>query len=113
MKLHTALTATLLFTVSAAAFAQAATPRIDNRQERQEKRIEQGQASGALTARENARLEAQQTRIERAEDRAKADGTVTAAERARLTHKQNKASRNIYRQKHDAQGAKPAEPAVN
>jgi hypothetical protein len=45
--------------------------------------------------------------INRAEDKAKADGTVTAQERRRLHKAQNRASRDIYRQKHDAQVAKP------
>ncbi|CAD6876410.1 hypothetical protein [Methylomonas fluvii] len=82
-------------------FAGIETPRIDQRQENQERRIEQGEASGALTNREANRLEHQQMRIERQEAAAKADGVVTAGERARLTHQQNKASRNIARKKHN------------
>ncbi|WKJ88987.1 hypothetical protein QZJ86_13250 [Methylomonas montana] len=82
-------------------FAGLETPRIDQRQENQERRIEQGEASGALTNREANRLEHQQMRIEHQEDAAKADGTVTPVERARLTHQQNKASRNIARKKHN------------
>ncbi|MCQ8117276.1 hypothetical protein [Methylomonas rosea] len=82
-------------------YAGLETPRIDHRQENQERRIEQGEASGALTNREANRLEHQQMRIERQEDAAKADGVVTAGERARLTHQQNKASRNIARKKHN------------
>ena len=92
-----------------AASGPAATPGIDKRQERQEKRIEQGQASGTLTKRENRRLEHQQARIERAEDKAKADGTVTAGERKHLHGMQDKASKRIHRQKHDAQIA-PVKP---
>jgi uncharacterized protein HemX len=94
------------------AFAQAATPRVDQRQERQEQRIEQGQASGQLTARENRRLEHQQARIERAEDRAKADGTVTRAERAHLHRMQGRASHDIRHQKHDRQTAPRAASAA-
>jgi len=91
-----------------AAFAQAstdptATPRIDKREARQQKRIDQGVASGQLTPKETARLEAQQGRIDAAETKAKSDGVVTAKEKAGLTRRQNKASRNIHRQKHDAQ----------
>ena len=108
MRFIPGLTATLLGLASAAVFAQAtsgpaATPGIDKRQQRQEQRIEQGQASGALTKRENRRLEHQQAHIERAEDKAKADGKVTAGERKHLHAMQNKASRNIHHQKHDAQ----------
>ena len=108
MRFIPSLTATLFGLASAAVFAQAAsgpaaTPGIDKRQQRQEQRIEQGQASGALTKRENRRLEHQQAHIERAEDKAKADGKVTAGERKHLHAMQNKASRNIHHQKHDAQ----------
>ncbi len=81
----------------------AATPRIDQREVNQEKRIQQGAASGQLTPRETKRLENQQGRIDRAEDRAKADGKVTPQERAHLTRMQNKASRDIAREKHDGQ----------
>ena len=91
---------------SAPALAQnAATPGIDQRQANQERRIDQGVASGELTRREARRLERQQHRIDRAENRAKADGVVTADERRALRHRQNHASRHIYRQKHDAQRA--------
>jgi hypothetical protein len=90
---------------SGSAFAQAATPRIDQRQQNQDKRIDNGVANGSLTANEAARLDKQQDRIEAMEDKAKADGKVTKNERARLTKAQNKASRNIYRQKHDRQVA--------
>lgn len=112
MKLHRTLTTAALAAVlglsSAAVFAQAAsapaaTPGVDKRQQRQEQRIEQGQASGALTARESRRLEHQQARIERAEDKVKADGSVTAGERKHLHHMQDHANKRIHRQKHDAQ----------
>lgn len=115
MKIRTTLATLLLGCVAASAFAQtpaagaASTPRVDQRQERQEARINQGAASGALTAREQRRLHGEQKAINRAETNAKADGTVTAKERARLHHMENKASRDIRRQKHDAQrAAKPA-----
>jgi hypothetical protein len=88
---------------AAPAAGAASTPRIDQRQANQERRIDQGVASGQLTRREARRLEHQQAAINRAEDRAKADGKVTAQERARLHHRQDHASANIARQKHDAQ----------
>lgn len=88
------------------ALAQS-TPRLDQRQENQERRIEQGVQSGQLNAREAARLERKQERIDRSEARAKADGVVTRQERARLHHQENVQSRHIARQKHDRQtGAK-------
>jgi hypothetical protein len=96
----------------AAPAAAASTPRIDQRQANQERRIDQGVASGQLTRREAHRLEHQQGAIQRAENRARADGTVTARERARLTHMQDHASANIARQRHDAQRRPPAASAA-
>ena len=89
--------------VAGSALAQTATPGLNDRQENQKARIEQGVRSGQLTHREAARLRAEQRRI-RAEKRlARADGVVTPAERAQIRRDQRRASRHIYRQKHDAQ----------
>ncbi len=81
----------------------AATPRVDQREANQQRRIEQGEKSGQLTPREASRLEREQGRIDRAEDRAKADGKVTARERGHLDNMQDRASRDIRREKHDGQ----------
>ena len=102
--LISALRAATLAAVLASTTAHAAgtnTPVLDQRQENQERRIEQGVESGALNANEAARLEAQQNRVQRAEDRAKADGVVTGKERAALHHRQDHASGNIARKKHN------------
>jgi hypothetical protein len=112
MNTRTLIAAAVLALGSATVFAQAAsapaaTPRVDQRQANQEKRIDQGIASGALNKRETVRLEKEQAHINRAENRAKADGTVTKAERARLHKMQNHASKDIHHQKHDGQVAKP------
>ncbi len=98
---------------SIGAFAQAATitpptPRVDQRETNQQARIDQGVASGSLTARETNRLDKQQARVASAEAGAKADGKVTAKERGRLHRMQDRAGRNIRHQKHDAQA--PAQP---
>ena len=96
-----------LVLVGSMAFAEDAnTPGIDRRQANQEQRIDQGIASGQLTEREAARLERQQNRINRMEDRAKSDGVVTKKERARIKAAQDRASRDIFREKHDRQGAR-------
>jgi hypothetical protein len=84
---------------------------VDTREANPEKRIEQGVASGQLTARETLRVEREQKHIVKAEANAKADGTVTKAERKRLHHMQKAASKDIAKQKHDAQTAAPA-PAI-
>lgn len=111
-KLKTLAVAATLAVATVGAFAQAAsspaaTPRVDQRQANQEKRIDQGIASGELNKRETRRLEKEQNVINRAEDKAKADGTVTKVERRRLHKMQNHASKDIHHQKHDAQTAKP------
>lgn len=110
MKIQT-LMAALALTMGGAVFAQApvapkdplATPKIDARQANQEKRIDQGIASGALTSKETAKLDKRETKIEADKLAAKADGKVTGAERRKLRREENRASRAIHRQKHDAQ----------
>jgi len=106
----------LALAASGAAFAQPAVPaqpaapgnptampRVEQREARQEGRIQQGVNSGQLTPRETRRLQGEQARIERAENHAQADGKVSAQERARLRNMQDRASRDIYREKHDRQ----------
>ena len=82
------------------------TPRVDQRQANQERRIEQGVKSGSLTQKEAARLEKGQAHVQKMENKAAADGKVTRKERERLEHAQNNQSRKIYREKHDKQTAK-------
>ncbi len=95
-----------LVTLAAPAFAQSGTV-IDNRQTRQEQRIDQGISSGTLNGREAARLERGQARVERYEDRALAnDGKIGPREGRGITHAQNVQSRRIFRQKHDRQLAR-------
>lgn len=86
-----------------AAWAQTATPRVDQREARQEARIQQGAASGSLTPRETARLERGQQRVENMEARAKSDGVVTRQERRHMEHAQSVQSRHIAAEKHDRQ----------
>ncbi|MCZ2292750.1 MAG: hypothetical protein LC125_12470 [Burkholderiales bacterium] len=81
----------------------ASMPRVDARQARQEARIGQGAASGALTPHEQRRLQREQRAITKAETKAEADGTVTAQERRKLHRMQDAASRDIHHQKHDRQ----------
>jgi len=105
MKLKSTIAAAIIAAFAGGALAQTTpqTPRVDQREAKQQQRIEQGVASGQLTGREAARLEKGQAKIEAKEAAAKADGVVTAKERAQLNKAQNKQSRKIYRQKHDKQ----------
>jgi uncharacterized membrane protein YebE (DUF533 family) len=93
-----------LAALSLPVFAQTtSTPRIDQRQANQERRIEAGEKSGQLNPREAARLEKGQARVQKMENKAVSDGKVTAKERARIEKAQDRESRRIYREKHDKQ----------
>lgn len=81
-------------------------PVAQRREQRQEKRIDQGVKSGELNPREAGRLEREQARIKQDEERMKADGKLTPQERRKLNREQNRASRHIYKEKHDAQQAR-------
>lgn len=107
MKSTKFVTAAVLAALSLAAFAQTtSTPRIDQRQENQQQRIDQGAKSGQLTRKEAARLEKGQARIRKMEKDAMADGKVTAKERLRIAKAQDREGRRIAREKHDKQTAK-------
>lgn len=86
-----------------AATGVASSPRIDARQARQQHRIAEGRASGALTRHETRHLAHQQRAIRHAERHAMADGKLSSTEKARIERMQDHASRSIRRQKHDAQ----------
>ena len=108
--LRIAVAGAVLLTLGGAALAAAETktPVVDKRQANQQRRIDQGVASGQLTDKEAARLQKGQEHVQQLESKAKADGEVTAKERRRLKQAQDVQSRRIYRQKHDAQTqAKP------
>lgn len=94
-----------LFFVSAA-YGQAETPVIDQRQANQERRIDHGISGGVLTEQEANRLTHQQTHINKMEEKTKSDGVVTKKERAKLHKAQDRASRHIAREKHDRQRAR-------
>ncbi len=101
------LTGASLMAQAPAPGTQTTTPKRDahmeNRAERQQKRIAQGVKSGQLTPRETARLERQEGKVNKDIAKAEADGKVTKKEAAKIQHEQNKESRRIHRQKHDAQ----------
>jgi hypothetical protein len=107
MKSMNFVTAAVIAAFAFPALAQTtSTPRIDQRQQNQQQRIDQGVKSGQLNQKEAARLEKGQARIQKMEDKAVADGKVTAKERARIEKAQDRESKRIYREKHDKQTAK-------
>ena len=110
MNVKHALFALTIAALSGPALAQStdtkSTPRIDQRQENQEKRIDQGAQSGQLNKKEEKRLEKGQARVQKMEDKAVADGKVTKKERKKIEHAQDQQSKKIHREKHDKQTAK-------
>jgi hypothetical protein len=102
-----ALASSTLFAQEATTPTQSTkTPRINERQIRQQKRIREGVKSGELTKKETRRLEAGEAKIQSDKLEAKADGKVTKAERAKLTREQNRESKAIHRMKHNKAEAK-------
>lgn len=104
MKNITAILFAAAFLVIGFSIDANAQGRVNNRQNRQQERINRGIKTGELTAREVNNLQRQQQRIDRMEDRYRDSGKgLTWRERYRLEQRQDRASRNIYRQKHDRQ----------
>lgn len=91
-----------MIVLSATTASAQSTPNIDQRQANQQARINQGVASGQLTAREANNLQRGQARVQRMENRAMANGVVTGREQARINHAQNVQSRKIFNKKHNA-----------
>ena len=102
MKRTTILASAVIAAIALPVFAQvASTPRIDERQAEQQRRIEEGIRSGQINRKEAAHLRRQQARIQRMENQAMADGRMSRAERVRIEHAQNKESLRIAKQKHN------------
>jgi Spy/CpxP family protein refolding chaperone len=91
-------TATALIATTAAASAAS----VNDRQEYQAKRIEQGRQSGKITWTEGLKLRAEQKRIANKEAQFKSDGYLTKSERRQLRYMQNDASEHIADEKSDS-----------
>lgn len=74
---------------------------INERQENQRDRIQQGVRSGELTRGETRRIVGEQREIREQEREARADGNYTRLERAEIQQELNQSSRHIYRVKHN------------
>jgi hypothetical protein len=90
-------TATALIATTAVASAAS----INDRQEYQAKRIEQGRKTGKITWTEGLKLRAEQKRIANKESAFKSDGYLSKSERRTLSYMQNNASENIADEKND------------
>jgi hypothetical protein len=106
--MHKPIVAALVIgALSSPGFALAqSTPRIDNRQEKQDRRIEKGVASGQLNQKEAARLEKGQIHVQKMEEKAVSDGKVTKREKRRIEHAQDQQNKSIRRERHDKQKTK-------
>ena len=96
-----------IYAWSGSAQAQYYGGHIDQRQENQQCRIQNGIASGTLTPQEVKKLEHEQQRIQTAENRMRSRSGLDPKERVRLDRMLDKADRNIYREKNDRQAAYP------
>lgn len=97
-------TGTLIIIAALAAGALApfsANAGINDRQERQDRRIEQGVKSGELTRGERRYLEQEQRHINRLERRFRSDGRLTKRERSILDAELDRLSRQIKVMKHN------------
>lgn len=99
---YAVLTAGGVLAASGAANAQPMYE-INQRQDYQQNRIEQGVRRGQISRSEAARLEQGERAIDYAQRRASADGRVTSEERARLDRMANREGREIFQQSHDRQ----------
>lgn len=83
-----------------------ATPKreghVERRAARQQKRIDQGVASGQLTPKEAAHAEKREAKLQGDIAKAEADGKITKKEHAKLTAEENRNSRKLARKKHNA-----------
>ncbi|MBL0252486.1 MAG: hypothetical protein IPQ12_07820 [Polaromonas sp.] len=91
-------------TLSGIAFAQTATPVVDQKAANQQQRINQGVASGELTRGEAVRLQKRQNRLVTNTQRAKADGGDRAS---RLNRQADRNSKKIHNKKHNRRDTNP------
>jgi len=83
------------------AMAQRGGDRVDERQDRQQHRIEQGYRSGDLTRNEARRLTEGQKRIDRMQAQARRDGHVSEHERRRIHQEVARQDRRIRDERRD------------
>lgn len=102
MKRASTVLMAVLAGLSFSVMAQTPTA-VDQRQAKQQERIDQAVKSGTLTGKEAARLEKGQEHVQKMETKAAADGKVTTKEAKRIDQAQNTQSRHIVREKNDRQ----------
>src|SRR5215475_6545823 len=80
------------------------TPRVDRREQNQQKRVADGVKDGSLSSGEAAKIEGDEAKIQQDEAKAKADGVVTPDERKKLNRELDKTSREISRDRDNTPG---------
>lgn len=95
------IAATGLVLISALPASAHSSRQINDRQDRQEVRIEEGRRHGAITWREGLKLRAEQRRIANVEREFRKDGYLDRKERRILTNMQNRASKRIRAERRD------------
>lgn len=86
---------------SAVTASAASTRSINDRQDRQADRIEDGRRAGSITWREGLKLRAEQRRIRNVERTFRSDGHLDRQERRILTNMQDNASSHIRNERRD------------
>lgn len=78
-------------------------PKLQQRRERQQKRIANGVANGSLTPSETANLEKKEAKLnhEIHSERVANGGNLTNNEKKQINQQQNKLSKQIYKDKHN------------
>ncbi len=78
---------------------------VQEREENEQHRIDQGAKKGKLTPQEQERLKNQQEQIEKERQDAREDGKVTKKEKKQIHHDQNQLGQDIHKKKHNAKNA--------
>jgi hypothetical protein len=115
MNRNLVLAALLSAFAASAAFAQtsaASAPQVTpagtvQRDVNQQRRIENGLQSGAITTKEAAKLERDESKVDKMQAQALKDGSLSDAEKARLRRAQNRTSKAIAADAHNGATANP------
>lgn len=97
----------LCMAISMVSFSVEAS-RNQNREKRQQGRIQQGVKSGELTRFEAHKLRQGQRKVDVIQAKANKDGEVSQKEKWRIEKAQDHQNKLIYQQKHDSQNRKVA-----
>ena len=91
-----------LFLLSASPVLSAS---VQQREENEQHRIDQGNKKGKLTPQEQERLKNQQEEIEKERQDAMEDGKMSKKEKKQIKHDENQLGKDIHKKKHNAKNA--------